>query len=242
MVSRIQRMSFDDGPGLRTTVFLQGCHLCCPWCANPETRDGNGMAPFLPIPFDSDDLYHELLKDRAFWGADGGVAFSGGEPLLQAEELAGLCRRLKAAGVHVAVETALMVPMRQVEQLMGWADWWYVDVKALEETAAAHIHGDPKRYRQNVEALASQNANIHFRVPCCEEVVLQKDNWRKLVDFLCEYRRFAVEIFPIHDLAKGKYEKLGMDLPQFIQCDARRMEAIKGELERLGLFVTCMEL
>jgi pyruvate formate lyase activating enzyme len=35
----IQRYSIHDGPGIRTTVFLKGCPLACPWCHNPESRD-----------------------------------------------------------------------------------------------------------------------------------------------------------------------------------------------------------
>ena len=36
IVTNIQRFSLHDGPGIRTTVFLKGCSLCCPWCSNPE--------------------------------------------------------------------------------------------------------------------------------------------------------------------------------------------------------------
>ena len=38
IVYNIQRMSTKDGPGLRTTVFLKGCPLHCPWCSNPESQ------------------------------------------------------------------------------------------------------------------------------------------------------------------------------------------------------------
>ena len=39
LITNIQRMSFHDGPGMRTTVFLKGCNLRCAWCHNPETQN-----------------------------------------------------------------------------------------------------------------------------------------------------------------------------------------------------------
>ena len=40
LIFNIQRFSIQDGPGIRTTVFMKGCALTCPWCSNPE-----GMSP-----------------------------------------------------------------------------------------------------------------------------------------------------------------------------------------------------
>ncbi|MFC1926177.1 glycyl-radical enzyme activating protein [Chloroflexota bacterium] len=39
IVFNIQRFSVEDGPGIRTTVFLKGCPLKCPWCSNPESQN-----------------------------------------------------------------------------------------------------------------------------------------------------------------------------------------------------------
>ena len=43
-VTAIQRLCVHDGPGVRTTVFLKGCYLQCPWCCNPETINYEGDA------------------------------------------------------------------------------------------------------------------------------------------------------------------------------------------------------
>ena len=89
LVTNVQRFSLHDGPGIRTTVFLKGCSLHCPWCSNPENifpvqekyrvdgKDGvYGKMWMLS------DIYAEILKDRSFYEHEGGVTFSGGEPLL----------------------------------------------------------------------------------------------------------------------------------------------------------------
>ena len=41
LLTNIQRFSLHDGPGIRTTVFLKGCSLRCPWCSNPENLNPN---------------------------------------------------------------------------------------------------------------------------------------------------------------------------------------------------------
>ena len=92
-VSNIQRFSLHDGPGIRTTVFLKGCNLRCPWCSNPENID------FEPTKYinentkeqgifgkdiEMSELFEEIMKDKQYYNMnDGGVTFSGGEPLLQ---------------------------------------------------------------------------------------------------------------------------------------------------------------
>ena len=85
--------SIVDGPGIRTTVFAQGCPHCCPGCHNPETWEfgcGTPMPPEAVV-----EIVHANPLCR-------GVTFSGGEPFAQAAEFAVLGRLLKAAGYEVA--------------------------------------------------------------------------------------------------------------------------------------------
>ena len=74
-IGGIQRFSVGDGPGIRTTVFFQGCSLCCPWCHNPEYRTGEG------VEMTVSQALEKILEDRPFYEeSGGGVTFSGGEP------------------------------------------------------------------------------------------------------------------------------------------------------------------
>ena len=102
LLSNIQRMCMQDGPGIRTTVFMKGCGIHCPWCSNPEnlsfeaeeyTRsDGKGV---YGSSYSIDEIYQEIIKDKDYWGSDGGVTFSGGEALMHMDFLQELFRRLK---------------------------------------------------------------------------------------------------------------------------------------------------
>jgi pyruvate formate lyase activating enzyme len=102
----IQRFSLHDGPGIRTTIFTNGCQLRCAWCQNPEglTLDGESGAREMS----SADVVAEALRDRVFYETSGGgVTVSGGEPLYQAAFNLEVLSAIHRAGVHTAMETCL---------------------------------------------------------------------------------------------------------------------------------------
>ncbi len=244
-VSRIQRMCFDDGPGIRTTVFLQGCNLHCPWCSNPETQSIRGSEGWIPAPRDytPDELTEELLKDRVFWGDEGGVTFSGGEPLLQSEGLRAAGEILKEEGVGTAVETALCVPMENLKTVTDVIDFWYVDLKILVKDLAASVLGaDPDMYLKNLEYLADKGSDVHLRIPCCEEYVLQEENREKILKLCAGHSHFPVELFAIHSLGAEKYKKLGRTVPEFKKTETEMLIELKKELESNGSEVTILEI
>jgi pyruvate formate lyase activating enzyme len=137
-VHNIQRFCLHDGPGIRTTVFMQGCNLRCWWCHNPGAVPVDGAAQEWLVP----ELVCHLVRDARYWRrSGGGVTFSGGEPLLQWEPLAACLHQLRAEGVHVAVETAGAVPLSQVQRLAGLVDLWLWDLKVAEPSSAREVLG-----------------------------------------------------------------------------------------------------
>lgn len=88
--------SIVDGPGIRFTVFTQGCPHRCEGCHNPQTHDFNGGELV--------DTY-ELLKKITSNPLLDGVTFSGGEPFCQAEALAELGERAKESGLNIITYT-----------------------------------------------------------------------------------------------------------------------------------------
>ncbi len=184
MLTNIQRFSLHDGPGIRTTIFLKGCVLKCPWCSNPENLSPcqekyvrDGTEGIYGRVVSCEELYREVIKDMGFYaGADsspdcqdffvqnsdeldrlpGGVTFSGGEALLQATRLMPLLERLQREHIHIAVETCLFVGSRQMNLALQYIDLFYVDVKILDEKACREIlQGDIGIYTANLEALFS---------------------------------------------------------------------------------------
>jgi len=246
MVSKIQRMCFDDGPGIRTTVFLKGCSISCPWCSNPECIQFGKEYEYDKSrckEYDADTLVKELLRDQPFWGDDGGVTFSGGEALLQTNELVKAWKMLKEKGIHLTIETALFVPLEAVKKALEYIDLFYVDIKILEPQGCKNIlGGNIATYMKNIEYLANHKANIIFRIPCAVEYVLQKENWRLICEFLEKYKQYKVELFAIHDLGKKKYEMLGMNYQEFEKIPKERLEVYMQELQKISCEVSMIQI
>jgi len=246
MITNIQRMCFDDGPGIRTTVFLKGCSIHCPWCSNPENMEFQKQTSEeceYGRLYGPEELWHVLKKDRDFWGEDGGVTFSGGEPLMQAPSLEEVWRFLKKEKIHIAVETALFVPTDYLRTAMGYVDFFYVDVKLLEKSECRRVlGGDVELYLKNVELLAKSRRPVHFRVPCSEEYVLQEENVKRLTEFFDRYASCPVQIFSIHNLGEHKYRSLGLEPPAWNRVPAKRLETLKRELEQRGCRVEIIRL
>lgn len=238
-VTNIQRMCFDDGPGIRTTVFMKGCSLHCPWCSNPENISFEKQTTLGDMEYGIDykpqELVRILEKDKGFWGCDGGVTFSGGEALMQAEQLEAIWVLLKKHSVHLAVETALFVPVQAVEIAMRYIDFYYVDVKLLDrELCLSVLGGDLGNYYNNMEMLVSQQKDVHFRVPCSKEYVLQGQHMEKLLKFFRTYNQYPIELFPLHDLGRKKYQSLGLEMREFEKVTEQDLEVFREKLMREG--------
>lgn len=247
LITNIQRMCFHDGPGLRTTVFLKGCNLHCPWCSNPEnlnfemeeyeTKEEHGMYGCL---YTSEKLVDELIKDMPFWGDDGGVTFSGGEALMQSEALIEVLELLKEKGVHIAIETALFISTVVLEQIIPFIDYFIVDVKIMNPDICKDVlGGNLSVYQNNIELLYRLKKLKLLRVPCCKEYTLTDENKRLLCLFLKKYRDVPVEIFKIHELGESKYKSLSLQMWRGAKVTDKDLIQFSNELIRNGI---CAEI
>lgn len=245
VITNIQRMCFHDGPGIRTTVFLKGCGIHCPWCANPENI-GFQVQPYsgnlsgqdicrYGKEYEAEELLSVLERDKKFWGKDGGVTFSGGEPLLQYGNLRPLWKRLKEEKVHMVMETSLFAPGQSLEAALEYVDFFYVDVKLLEpEMCAQVLGGDIDRYLDNVRLLTESGKQICFRIPCSEEYVLKRQNLEEIYSFFRKYPAYPVEIFAVHNLGESKYKNLNMEYKNFKTVEEGRLTEVRKKIEETG--------
>ena len=123
-VHSFQSLGTVDGPGVRTVLFLQGCPLRCPYCHNPDTWDKNAGEDIFV-----DDAVKKILRYRSYFGKDGGVTVSGGEPLLQVEFVYELFTRLKEEGIGTALDTSGIIMNDSVKKLLGKTDIVLLDIK-----------------------------------------------------------------------------------------------------------------
>lgn len=231
IVTNIQRMCFMDGPGIRTTVFLKGCGIHCPWCANPENikfgiQDNNKVNDdcICGKEYSADKLVDELMKDFRYWKDDGGVTFSGGEPFYHAVELEPVIKKLKERGVNIFFETSLFVPQNKVKLILPYIDGVFVDIKILQSDICKEVlGGNIDVYRKNVKLLYDMKKIYRFRIPCNYEYTLVEENKLLIKEFLSEYKDIGVQIFSVHDLGRSKYEKLEMGFWEHIKVSENEL-------------------
>lgn len=247
MVTNIQRMCFHDGPGIRTTVFAKGCSICCPWCSNPEnirfqaeTYEKDGVKGVYGKEYTVSELVQILLRDQDFWDAGGGVTFSGGEALMQAEAMQDILIELKKHCVHTAAETALFVPVEKLRLVLPYIDFFIADIKILDQELCKHVlGGDTGTYLANVELLYHSGRLGQFRIPCCPEYTFTEENKKRLLDFLKQYPDIPVQVFSVHSLGRKKYEALnrpmwesrGVGQDALVEyCKVLEREGIRAEM------------
>ncbi|MGI6153056.1 MAG: anaerobic ribonucleoside-triphosphate reductase activating protein [Christensenellaceae bacterium] len=164
-VAGIENDSITDGPGLRLTIFLQGCRKSCPGCHNPAAQRMDGGTLY------TTDALMEMIGKNPLLS---GVTFSGGEPLLQARGLLPLAKQIKESGLHIAVYTGytfeeiLLEANEDVLELLRLCDT-LVDGPFLLEKKLLSL---PFRGSQNQRIL-----NISASLGCGRPVLEQDDSW-----------------------------------------------------------------
>lgn len=234
LVTNIQRFSLQDGPGIRTTVFLKGCSVRCPWCSNPENLEPyvqkykkNETEGVYGKWYSSEELFQELISDKDYFIDDntnyyitdpnvlnklpGGVTFSGGECLLQMGELENVLYNLHSETIHVSIETSLFANIKQLEIALKYVDLFYVDIKILDKKKCREIlKADLDTYNSNFTVLMKSYKPIVARIPVIAGFTDDSLNVNRVCEFLgnCYGNLLKVEIIKGHDLGKSKYQSL----------------------------------
>lgn len=236
LITNIQRFSLHDGPGIRTTIFLKGCSLRCPWCSNPENLSTkiqnykrNNDKGVYGKWYDVETLYSIILKDKKFYKGKisnylinsakmlnklpGGVTLSGGEALIQTEKILPLMEMLNKDRIHVAVETCLFISEKLLKAAINYIDLFYVDIKILDLKKCEEIlNGDLLTYMSNLDLLFDSGKPIVFRVPVINGYTDSSSNRKKVAKLIAGSLRkgniLKVELIKEHNLGLSKYEAL----------------------------------
>lgn len=159
-------------------------------------------------------LMEIILKDKSYYEeSDGGVTFSGGEPLLQADAVRELARRCRQNGIHTALETAGYVRWDVVENVLPYIDLVFYDVKHIDSDEHERYTGVPnEKILKNLKKLSGCSVRTIVRIPVIPGVNDSRDVQHRIFTFLLEETQIRkVELLPFHRLGAGKYRGLGMD-------------------------------
>lgn len=241
-LTNIQRFSVHDGPGIRTTLFVKGCSIRCPWCANPENLSYEiqryctdaGAEKYYGEDYPIERVFEICMRDKNFYGTEGGVTASGGEALLQADPLAVLFKMLKEEGIGCCLETSLYAPGKNLELLRNYLDYIYVDMKVLDEKQADHILKAPLQiYEDNLRYLFSEfpREKICIRIPLVDHMTFTKENINFINEHLKKFRPSRCEIFSVHNLGSAKYATLNLTYHEFRKITEEELLMVKEYLQ-----------
>ncbi len=207
-IDSIETLGLVDGPGIRVVVFFNGCKLRCKYCHNPETwvRGENNITV--------DELYNKIMRCEPYFRNNGGVTFSGGEPLLHSDFIIELSKKLKENNIHIALDTA-GVGNGNYEELLKYIDLVLLDIKHTDLEGYKYITGNDIKYQEEfIDILNKLNKKVWIRqvvvpgITDSEEYILSLKEYIKKINNIEK-----IELLPYHTMGIEKYNKLGIKYP-----------------------------
>ena len=209
-IDSIETFGLVDGPGIRTVIFLNKCNLRCKFCHNPETwvmKNEN---------YTSEQIIDRVLRNKPYYKNNGGVTFSGGEPLLQYEFLLETCKKLKQENIHIAIDTA-GIGNGDYQELLQTIDLVLLDIKHITKEGYIDITQTDNidKFNDFVEQLNKTNVEVWIRQVIIPDVNDNIEYMNSLVTYIKTNIKNVtkIEFLPFHTLGNEKYEKLGIKNP-----------------------------
>lgn len=228
-IDSIESLGLMDGPGIRTVVFLNGCKLRCKYCHNPEmwTMKDYNITPL--------ELYQKIKRFYPYFKENGGVTFSGGEPLLQDKFLLEVCKLLKQDHIHIALDTA-GVGNGNYEELLDYIDLVIFDIKHLSREGYLSLTGrNIDESLKFLDICQEKNKKMWIRQVIVPHIHDNLDYIEKLKDFISPLKNIdKVEFIPYHKLGKEKYDILRIKYPldDIEEMDKKRTEELYEYFKR----------
>jgi pyruvate formate lyase activating enzyme len=161
-----------------------------------------------------DDLMRILIRDQGFWGSQGGVTFSGGEPLFQSEFLLAVLEKCRSGYMHTTVETSAHTDTDVLMKTLKWTDWMFIDIKHMDSAAHRAATGaDNELILRNIEMAASAawDGRLIIRVPIVPGYNDTVENLRATAVFMTRLNLKEAHLLPFHQLGNSKYEQLDLE-------------------------------
>lgn len=228
-IHSIETMGALDGPGLRMVVFLQGCPMRCKYCHNPDTWSATGGEPM-----SAQQLVQKALRYKRFFGKRGGVTFSGGEPLMQADFVSECTRLLHENGVSVALDTSGCIFDETVASLLDQVDLVLLDIKHSDKRQFADLTGVGMDALENVLAHLRQSRKpVWVRQVIVEGYTQSEAQVRALKCKIAGINAVKIELLPYHTLGVHKWAAMGLPygLTGVQPPDGKTMNALQEIVE-----------
>ena len=209
-IHSIESLSTVDGPGMRFVVFMQGCQIKCKFCHNPDTwciQAGKEM--------DVQEILEKIKRSKNYLVAsNGGVTFTGGEPMLQQDFLLEILPQIKKLGIHIAIDTNGVYDVTdKVKQILEYVDLVLLDIKHIDEKMHKQLTGvSNEKTLSFAKYLDSINKNVWIRVVYMPGITDKEDSLKKLKEYIDSLKNVEkVEVLPYHEMGIYKWKELNME-------------------------------
>ncbi len=228
-IHSIQSLGTVDGPGVRFVVFVQGCPLRCGCCHNPDTWEFSGGAEM-----SAEEIVQKAIRYKEYFGQEGGITVSGGEPLMQAELVKEIFELCHQNGINTCLDTSGCVINGKVQELLKVTDRVLLDVK----------YTDAESYRQNVgceygSVLEFLNLLERLDIPTVLRQVIiptltdSEENLLRLKAIAEEHNNVEkIELLPFRKICQQKYDGMGLEFKfgHLPEPDAESLQKLKNLL------------
>lgn len=203
-----------DGPGIRFVIFLKGCPLRCKYCHNPDTWTMAGAKEY-----EVEEIVKEALKYRRYFGANGGITVTGGEPLLQLDFVIELMKAFKKEGIHTACDTSGATfhsqDRKKYEELIAYTDLFLLDIKHIDSKEHKALTGMTNEHiLAFARFLSDHGIPMWIRHVIVPGITLKDEYLIALKEFVTTLSTVQkIEVLPYHTMGEIKYKSLGIPYP-----------------------------
>lgn len=188
-----------------------------------------------------DELFSVIQRDRQFWGSEGGITLTGGEPLLQIDFARNILKKCYDSYIHTAIETCGNVPWKNFEMVIDHLDWIFFDLKQIDpKQHEAGIGSSNANIINNVRKLNETfNGKLIFRLPFIPGFNNSRENLAGIASLILETKWKEINLLPLHHLGRNKYNLLGLEFKadSFPIPSPDELQTAKAIFEEFG--ITC---
>ena len=209
-INSIQTLGTVDGPGVRFVLFMQGCPLRCAYCHNPDTWDFAGGEEV-----SAQEIFEKVKRYREYFGKDGGITVSGGEPTAQADFVRELFTLCKSVGIHTALDTSGCIWNDKVEKLLEVTDLCLLDYKMCNsEDYEKYTRCKKESVDFFLSELQKRIIDTWLRQVIVKGINDSAESAKYLYDVADSHSCVKrVELLKFRKLCTPKYENLGIKFP-----------------------------
>lgn len=209
-IHSFQSLGTLDGPGIRFVVFVQGCPLRCGCCHNPDTWEFNSGTEY-----STQEIIEKVIRFKDYFGNDGGITVSGGEPLCQADFVTELFESAHKEGINTCLDTSGCILNDNIKGLLKVTDRILLDIKYTNDEFYRKYAGcDMNSVIDFLEYLNSESIPVTLRQVIIPSLNDNDDNIIKLREIKEKYNCIdKVELLPFRKICQVKYDKMEIEFP-----------------------------